>query len=306
LSDEVKQWRGVFCPSVKEVVMKRLLAVVTLVVGMAVYANCTTLAQEKPARPAAAGLAERIQDLNLTDEQEAKIAEITKECKPKVMEAAKQLATISKEEVEKVRALLTPEQKTRLETLKEERHERRPQGLAERIAHFEDLDLTDGEIAKIAEIRKECRPMIVKAMQGLTGTLTDEQKKLREDELLAGKPRRQFIASLNLTPAQKEKVEAVGKELRGLVHQELEKMKGVLAEGQQEKLQDFKEERQDRVRDRMAHRIANLKDLNLTDAQKSQMAEIRKEFRPKVHEAGNKLRGAIREEVESIAAVLKG
>jgi Spy/CpxP family protein refolding chaperone len=57
---------------------------------------------------------------------------------------------------------------------------------------------------------------------------------------------------------------------------------------------------------RRAHRIANLKDLNLTDEQKAQIMEICKEFRPKVHEAGNMLRAAIREEVEKIDAVLKG
>jgi hypothetical protein len=34
--------------------------------------------------------------------------------------------------------------------------------------------------------------------------------------------------------------------------------------------------------------------------------EIRKEFRPKVHEAGNKLRGLVREEVEQIVSVIKG
>ena len=47
----------------------------------------------------------------------------------------------------------------------------------------------------------------------------------------------------------------------------------------------------------MAHRIANLKDLNLTDEQKTKIAEIRKEYRPKVHEAGNKLRASVREEI---------
>jgi hypothetical protein len=36
------------------------------------------------------------------------------------------------------------------------------------------------------------------------------------------------------------------------------------------------------------------------------LAAIRKEYRGKVHEAGNKLRTVIREEVEAIVAVLKG
>jgi Spy/CpxP family protein refolding chaperone len=55
----------------------------------------------------------------------------------------------------------------------------------------------------------------------------------------------------------------------------------------------------------MAHRIANLKDLNLTEEQKTQITDIRKEYRPKVQENGNKLRATVREEVEQIVAVLK-
>jgi Spy/CpxP family protein refolding chaperone len=57
---------------------------------------------------------------------------------------------------------------------------------------------------------------------------------------------------------------------------------------------------------RWAARIANLDELNLTDEQKAKIADIRKEYRPKVHEAGNKLRAAIREEVDMITNVLKG
>jgi Spy/CpxP family protein refolding chaperone len=140
----------------------------------------------------------------------------------------------------------------------------------------------------------------------LKGTLTAEQRKAREEGLKAGKRRRQILASLNLTDEQKEKVEAVGKEVRTLVRQELEKIRDVLTEGQKEKLQELTEERPERVRDRMAHRIANFKDLNLTDEQKSQIAEIRKEYRPRVQEAGTKLRAAVREELGRIVAVLKG
>jgi Spy/CpxP family protein refolding chaperone len=249
---------------------------------------------------------ERIQDLNLTDAQEAKIADIRKEYRPKVQEAGKELAAVAKEEVEKVRAVLTPEQKTKLAALKEERQELRAERLGERIAHLEELDLTDGEVAKIAEIRKQYRPKIVKAMEGLQGLLNADQRKAREEGLKAGKKRREVLASLNLTDDQKAKVEAVGKELRTLVREELEKMRDVLTESQKEQLQEFKDERRERVRDRMAHRVANLKDLNLTDAQKAKIADIRKEYRPKVQEAGNKLRATVREEVEAIMAVLKG
>src|SRR5262249_41021204 len=150
------------------------------------------------------------------------------------------------EEVTKVRAVLTEGQKEKLQALKEEREERRAEGRGERIAHLQELDLTDAEVAQIADIRKECRPRIVKAMEGLKGILTDEQRKAREEALKAGKKRREVIASLNLTDEQKEKVEVVCKEVGALVREEVEKIRDVLTEGQKEKLQEFKEERRER------------------------------------------------------------
>jgi Spy/CpxP family protein refolding chaperone len=286
--------------------MRILTTLGALVVGLAVCAALPAVAKDKADQPVGGALAEQIQDLNLTDEQEARIADIRNEFKPKVQEAAKNLAPVVKEEVEKVQVVLTPEQKTKLATLKEERQEFRAERLAERIAHLEELDLTDGEMAKIAEIRQEYRPRIVKALEGLKGILSDDQRKAREEGLKAGKKRKEVIASLNLTDQQKEKVQTVGKELQTLVREEMEKVRDVLSDGQQEKLQEIKDERREQVRDRMAHRIANLKDLNLTDDQKTQIADIRKEYRPKVQEGGNKLRATVREEVEQIVAVLKG
>jgi Spy/CpxP family protein refolding chaperone len=281
------------------------MAVVVLV-GLAGYAALPAVAQEKADQPTARSMADHLQDLNLTDEQEAKIADIRKEYRPKVQEAAKELGALVKEEVDKARAVLTDEQKTKLAAIKDERQEFRAERLAERIAHLEQLDLTDAEVAKIADIRKEFRPQIVKAMEGLKGILSDEQRKAREEGLKARKKRREILASLILTDEQKAKVEAVGKEVRTFVREELEKMRDVLIEGQKELLQEFKQERKDHVRDRKAHAIAELKELNLTAEQKAQLTDIRKEYRPKVHEAGNKLRGTVREEVEAIVAVLKG
>jgi Spy/CpxP family protein refolding chaperone len=284
--------------------MRTVLAFVMLVVGMSAYAAFPA-ADDKADQKAGGRLAERIQDLNLTDDQEAKIADIRKEYKPKVQETGKELATIVKEEVDKVRDVLTPEQRTKLEALKEERKERGAERLAVRIAHLKELDLTEGEEAKIEEIHKEYHPKVVKAMEGLKDLLNEDQKKAREEGLTAGKKRKEIIASLNLTGEQKEKVEAAAKEVRDLVREELEKMRDVLTEGQSEKLSDLKEERKESVRDRMACKIANLRDLGLPEEQMTKIADIRKEFRPKVQEAGNKLRSTIREEVEQIVAVLK-
>jgi Spy/CpxP family protein refolding chaperone len=111
---------------------------------------------------------------------------------------------------------------------------------------------------------------------------------------------------MKLTDEQKQKAEAVGKEVVALVREEMGQVRDVLTAEQKAKLAELKDERHDRVRDRLAHRLANAKELNLTEEQKSQIQEVRKEYRPKVHEAGNKFRAAVRDEVTQVLAVLKG
>src|SRR5262249_39913953 len=61
---------------------------------------------------------ERIQDLDLTDAQETKIAEIRKQHQPKVQAAAKELGTFLKEEDEKIRGVLTAEQQKQIQAMK--------------------------------------------------------------------------------------------------------------------------------------------------------------------------------------------
>jgi len=278
--------------------MRTLLAAVLLVVTALV---CPTLWAG-----VGEGLAERIQDLNLTDAQEAKIGDIRKECQTKIREAGKELAALVKEEVEKIRDVLTPAQKQKILALKEEREERRLEGLAHGIAHLKDLDLTEDELAKIQDIRKEYRPRTVKAMEAFKGLLSGAQNKAREEGLTAGKTRREVLAALNLTNDQKEKVSAACKEVGTTVREELEKIRDVLTAEQQAKLGELKDERRERTRDQMARRIADFKDLNLTDEQKTKIAEIRKEFRPRIQEAGNRMRAAVRDQLEMIAAIIKG
>jgi len=282
--------------------MRTVSAVLALVVAVSVSSK---LYADEPNKDRT-GVGERMQDLNLTDEQEAKIAEIRKESRPKVEEDAKALVAVVKEETDKVREVLTPDQREKVQALKDERKEHRAGGLAARLTHLQDLDLTDAEMSQIADIQKEYRPKITKIMEGMHGILTDDQKKARQEALQAGKPRREILSSLNLTDDQKEKLGTVCKEVHSLVREELEKMRDVISAEQQEKLAELKDERQDRIRDRWAARIANLQDLNLTDEQKTKIADIRKDYRPKVHEAGNKLRGTVREEVGAILAIIKG
>jgi Spy/CpxP family protein refolding chaperone len=286
--------------------MKTLCAVLSL---MAAISVCPKLyADDEPQgnrNRVGEGLAERIQDLNLSDEQETKIADIRREHRPKIQEAAKELAAIAKQEVDKVQAVLNPEQKVKLQAMKELREERRLEGLAARIAHLRDLDLTEAELTQIENIRNQDRPKIVTALERLRGILTDEQKQAREEALRAGKQRREVLASLHLSDEQKEKVQAVGNEVAPLVREELEQIRNVLTAEQQAKLPELKAERRERARDRLAARIANFRDLNLTGEQRAAITDIRNEYRPKIHEAGNKLRAIAREEVAMILAVIR-
>jgi Spy/CpxP family protein refolding chaperone len=285
--------------------MKTLMAVVALAVGLGACAALPA-AGEKADPQASGGRAARIQDLHLTDEQETKIADIRKEYQPKVQEAAKDLAAVVKEEVDKVQAVLTAEQRTKVQQAKEELRGMRAESLAEQVAHLGELDLTDGEITQIADIRKEFRPKIEQTLNEFEGLLTDDQKKARQEALQAGKKRREVLGALKLTDEQKEKVQTVCKKVGTLFREEVGKIRDVFTGEQKATLQELKEETKAHMRDRKAHRIATLEDLNLTEEQKTQIAGIRKEFRPKVHEAGNKLRAIIREEVEAIVAVIQG
>jgi Spy/CpxP family protein refolding chaperone len=284
--------------------MMRALWIVLILLMVALV--CPTLpANDEPSGDSTVVVVERVQDLNLTDEQETKIADIRKEFKPKVEEAFKEVATLVKDEKEQISGVLTEEQKQKLEAFREERKEQRSDGLAQRIAHLKDLHLTQDEETKIRDIRSEYRPKIEKAMEGLKGILTSDQKTAREEGLKEGKSRREILTSLNLNAEQKEKATTACKEVGTAVKEEMEKIKEVLTPEQQAQMTDFRDERGERVRDRWAHRVANARELNLTEEQKTKIENIRKEFRPKIHEAGNKLRALVREEIGAIAGVIK-
>src|SRR5262249_38169294 len=88
---------GLDRPRRRRRMMRTLIAAVMLLAAALV---CPRLcADDEKDKGAGEIVVERIQDLNLTDEQEAKIAEIMKENQPKVQEAAKELVGIVKEEV---------------------------------------------------------------------------------------------------------------------------------------------------------------------------------------------------------------
>jgi Spy/CpxP family protein refolding chaperone len=299
--------------------MRTTQAVITLVLAMSVGAitGVAQVVRDKPAVGTADKLRERlqdarakvlvvsIQDIDLTDKQEAEIGAIRKEYRPKIEESAKELKTLVKEEVDGIRNVFTPEQRPKIQAIIDERKDFREESLAHKIAGLKELDLTEAELAKIAEIRKEYRPKIDAAVTQLESLLTDAQKEARKEAIKDDKPRREVLKVLNLTSAQTSELENNAKELKDLVGSEMSKLRGVLTAGQKETLQDLRAERREMVRDRLAHQIANLRDLNLTEQQKESLMNIRQEFRPKIQEAGNALRTEIGEEVGKIVAVLK-
>jgi Spy/CpxP family protein refolding chaperone len=284
-----------------------LVAVATTVVAAGAGLYAAGAAQEEKDRPGGVEvLVEHFMDMHLTDAQEEKIENARKEYGPKVQAAAKTLHTLVKEEMDKAHAVLTPEQKTKLQELKDERKEKRIEGVAARIAHLKELDLTDAEVEKIEAIRKDYRPKIVAAVRTMEGFLTPEQKTARKEAMKAANKRaREGWAALKLTDEQKEKVKTACQEVRTNVQAELKEIHEVLSEEQKAKLAELKEERRDRIRDRRVARMAHAKELELTDDQKTKLREIRQEFRPRIHEAGNELRAAVREEAAAILAVLK-
>jgi Spy/CpxP family protein refolding chaperone len=247
----------------------------------------------------------KIQDIELTDDQEARIAAIRKEYQPKNKENAKELKTLVDEELNQIRNVLTPEQREKLPEIIAERREFKKESLAQAIAGLEELDLTEAELAKIAEIRKQFRPRMEAAVKQLDGLLTADQKKARKEAIKADKSRREVLQAVNITGAQRAELESVGTELKDLVGTELTKIRAVLTPEQRETLQDLRAERKEMVRDRLAHAIAERRDLNLTDQQRERLMSIRQEYRPKIQAAGDQLRASISEEVGKIVTVLK-
>src|SRR5262245_2882200 len=223
------------------------------------------LAQQVRERPLAGAarakvLVVAVQDIDLTDDQEAKIDAIRKEYRSKNEENAKELKNLAREEVEQIQNVLTPEQRSKVKEMVEERREFKAQCLAHKLAALSELDLTESEMQKIAEIRKQYRPKTEEAAKQLEGLLTEQQKEARKEAIEADKPRREVLQALNVTSEQKAELKNVGKELKDLVGNELEKIRGVLTAEQREEVKDLRSERREMARDRVASQISNLRD----------------------------------------------
>src|SRR5262245_24878529 len=143
--------------------MRTTQAVIGLLLAMFVGATISVaqVATERSARGTAERLRGRlqdgqakmlvvsIQDIDLTDNQEAEIAAIRKEYRPKIEESAKELKSLVKDEVDQVRNVFTPEQRPKVQAIIEERRDFKAESLAQKIAGLKELDLTEAELAKL-------------------------------------------------------------------------------------------------------------------------------------------------------------
>src|SRR5262245_17929126 len=118
-----------------------------------------------------------VQDIELTEEQEARIAAIRKEYGDKIKEDAKELKTLAAQQLDRIRNVFTPEQRAKIQDIIAQKKEFKEECLAHAIANLKELDLTEAELAKIREIRNAYRPKMDEAIKQLDGLLTEDQKK---------------------------------------------------------------------------------------------------------------------------------
>src|SRR5262249_55445861 len=103
------------------------------------------------------------QALNLTDEQKQKVAAV-----------AKELGAVVRDELAKLRDVLTEAQREKLADLKSEFKDRVRDHVAHRIMSLRELNLTDAQRSTLAKIREEYRPQIHEAANNLRATVREE------------------------------------------------------------------------------------------------------------------------------------
>jgi len=161
---------------------------VALTLAVALLITSSLSAAEKKARvkappkcPAADRVDRMLAGLTLTDDQKAKLGEITKECGPKMVELQKKIDSILTDDQKKARAEAMKTAKAEGKTGKE-------------AANAVDaaLKMTDDQKAKMAEARKEMS-VLDKGLRGkVMEVLTAEQKE--ELKKKAPKPAKPQVA----------------------------------------------------------------------------------------------------------------
>jgi Spy/CpxP family protein refolding chaperone len=184
------------------------------------------------------------------------------------------------------------------------------QAMMERWAVLNGVDLTDDQKAKVEEVKKEYGPKFKEARGNRDSMLTEDQQKARDEAVQAAKAagkrgeevRMAAKAAVTLTDEQKAKMADVRKDVQALRKEAREKIMAILTPEQKEQLKKPHEGM--RSHSQMGRGGEMFDGLNLTDEQKARIAEIRKEYAPKLQEAGKDL-NALRKEVhEKVLACL--
>jgi len=184
------------------------------------------------------------------------------------------------------------------------------QATMDRWAMLDGVNLTDDQKAKVEAIKREYAPKFKEAWGKHDGILTEEQRKTRDEAMKAAKAsgkrgedvRKDVEAAVNLTDEQKAKMAEARKAGEVLRKEAREKIMAILTPEQKEQLKKSHEGM--RGHPQMGRGGEMLKGLNLTDEQNAKIAEIRKEYAPKLQEAGKDV-DALRKEVhEKVLAYL--
>ena len=120
--------------------------------------------KKAPPCPAAQRVDRMLSGVELTDEQKTKLGEIKKEFGPKLMEVMKKMD------------VLTPEQKKARAAAAKEAKAAGKKGKEAREAIDAAVKMTEEQKDKIAEVRKEMRPLEKELREQVLAVLTDEQK----------------------------------------------------------------------------------------------------------------------------------
>ncbi len=124
----------------------------------------------------------------------------------------------------------------------------------DRIERVKDLNLTDDQKAKLADLKKEYAPKLKELSGTRDKVLTADQKKARDDAMKAakdaGKSRREIfqagMAAVKLTDAQKTKLAEGRKAMEALNKEIMDKVNKVLTPEQQEVLKKARPHRGNR------------------------------------------------------------
>lgn len=184
------------------------------------------------------------------------------------------------------------------------------QAMMEHWAMLRGVNLTDDQKAKVDSVKQEYGPKFKEARGKIDAILTEEQRKARDEAVKTAKAAgkrgdevwKDAKAAVTLTDEQKAKMAEARKGVEALHQEAREKIMAILTTEQKEQLKKPRDGMHGHPQ--MGRGGAMLEGLNLTDDQKAKIAEIRKDYAPKLQEAGKDVQALRKEVHEKVLACL--